>query len=70
MLEGFCFPAFFCLFLRDHILHVFHLCFVPVLFSFVIFVSLRVCLSPYSFFVVSLFCSTFRSRSKVGNMFV
>jgi flagellar biosynthesis component FlhA len=32
-----------CIFSRGHTLHVFHLCFVPVLFSFVIFVvSLRV----------------------------
>jgi hypothetical protein len=37
---------FFCLFFsRGHTLHVFHLCFVPVLFSFVNFVvSLCVCL--------------------------
>jgi hypothetical protein len=34
-----------CFFPRGHTLHVFRLCFVPVLFSFVIFVvSLRVCL--------------------------
>jgi hypothetical protein len=40
---------FFCLFWRGHTLHVFHLCFVPVLFSFVIFVvSLRVCLLTIS----------------------
>jgi hypothetical protein len=37
-------------------LHVFHLCFVPVLFSFYFFVSLRVCSSACSFFVVCLFC--------------
>jgi hypothetical protein len=42
MLEAFCFAAF----LRGHTRHVFHLCLVPVLFSFVICVaSLRVCLS-------------------------
>jgi hypothetical protein len=40
-------------FSRGHTLHVFHLCFVAVLFSFVIFVvSLHVCLSACSFFVV------------------
>jgi hypothetical protein len=40
-------------FSRGHTLHVFHLCFVLVLFPFVIFVlSLRLCLSACSFFVV------------------
>jgi hypothetical protein len=45
MNNGFCFTAFLvrCLFLHGHTLQVFHLCFVPVLFSFIIFVvSLRV----------------------------
>jgi hypothetical protein len=40
MLTGFCFAAFFgftALFSHVHTLHVFHLCFVPVLFSFVLF---------------------------------
>jgi hypothetical protein len=55
MLEEFCFAASFSLpFLRGHTLRVFHLCFVLVLFSFVIFfLSLRVCLSACSFFVVT-----------------
>jgi hypothetical protein len=52
MLEGFCFAAFFS---RAHTLHV-SICVFSVLFSFAIFdVSLRVCLSACSFFVVCLF---------------
>jgi hypothetical protein len=51
MLKGPCFAAFLvrCLYFT---LHVFHLCFVPVLFSFIILVLylsvLRVCLSAYT----------------------
>jgi hypothetical protein len=55
MLQGFCFAAFFSC---GHTLYVFPLCFVPVLFSFIIFVvSLHVCLSACSFFVVCLLCA-------------
>jgi membrane protein implicated in regulation of membrane protease activity len=45
MLEGFCLAVFLLpFFSRGYTLHVFHLCFVPVLFSFVIFVvSLHMC---------------------------
>jgi hypothetical protein len=40
MLKGFCFAASFS---RGHTLHVFHLCFVPVLFSFIIFLCCYFC---------------------------
>jgi hypothetical protein len=68
MLKGFCFASFLVslpFFSLVHTLHVFHLCFVPVLFSFVIFVvSLRVCLSSCSFFVVRLFCTVLNTGHK------
>jgi hypothetical protein len=49
LFKGFCFavcffpPLILPFFSRGHTLHVFHLCFVPVLFSFVIFVLSCVC---------------------------
>jgi hypothetical protein len=44
MLEEFCFAAFLAVFFaRGHALHVLELYFVPVLFSFVIFFTLRMC---------------------------
>jgi hypothetical protein len=54
MPQGFCFVVFFLpFFQRGHTLHVFHLYFVSVLFSFAIFVvSLRVCLSTCFLFVL------------------
>jgi hypothetical protein len=41
----FCFAAFF--FSRIHTLHVFHLCFLPVLFFFVIFLVSFLCVCVY-----------------------
>jgi hypothetical protein len=64
----FWFTAFFS---RGHTLHFFHLCFVPVLFSFVIFVaSLRVCLSASDFDLVILRVVTNSSEVEFHRLFV
>jgi hypothetical protein len=68
MLEGFCFADFFfAFFSRGHTLQVFHLCLVPMLLSFLIFVvSLRVCLSACSFFVGKMETCRVKPRGKKG----